>query len=226
MLMMEIGMLIVVGVVGCFFPPIEARLVKQYVEITHPARWRRFGIIMLMEVLAIALIYSYRGIGERVMYLCFMVIAIFLACFDYKYMILPSKIIYFGSGLGILFQMIRSISIHNVSYLMSSILGGVVGCLVFGLIFYGSKWLLKKEGLGFGDVRLMALMGIYIGIEALFLMILIASLLAAIVGSILYVVKRKSEAFPFGPFLCASSLVMVIYGEQIISFYLRCMGFE
>ena len=158
------------------------------------------------------------------MYLTFMMFLVFLACFDVKYMLLPSKVIYLGEALGIIFQVGRSWMTQSPYYLISGLLGGGVGVILFILVWWGAQKLFKKEGLGFGDVRLMGMLGLYIGLELLFLMILVASLIAAIVGLGLLIWKRKSEAFPFGPFLCFASLILVVFEEPILSLYLNWIG--
>ena len=179
---------------------------------------------MIIELLSIGILRTYTNVWEQVMYLTFMMFLMFLACFDLKYMLLPSKVIYLGAALVVVFQTGRSWMAQSPYDLISGLLGGGIGMILFVIVWWGSQKLLKKEGLGFGDVRLMSMLGLYIGIESLFLMILIASLLAAMVGLGLFIWKRKSEAFPFGPFLCFASLIMVVFEEPILSLYLNWIG--
>ena len=149
---------------------------------------------------------------------------LFLALFDYKYMLLPTKIIYIGLGINMVSSLLSYYRTGDLYDLMSRCLGALVGYGLFCLIFYGSKWLLKKEGLGYGDVRLMAMIGWYVGIEQLFFVIILASVLAVLVGGLLYMIRRSSEAFPFGPFLCGGAALMSLYGTVLLSVYWRWMG--
>lgn len=149
---------------------------------------------------------------------------LFLTLFDYKYMLLPTKVIYVGLGVNVVLSLFIYYRTGDTYYLINRCLGAVGGYGLFCLIFYMSKWLLKKEGLGYGDVRLMALIGWYVGIEQLFFVIILASVLAVLVGGLLYMIRRSSEAFPFGPFLCGGAALMSLYGTVLLSVYWRWMG--
>lgn len=149
---------------------------------------------------------------------------ILLACFDYQYMLLPTKVIVPGIIIACISRGVMYLITKEKYYLIEGLLGGIIGFGLFFLIFYGSIWILKKEGLGFGDVRLMAFIGIVIGIGELFIFIIISSLLAVLVGGMLLVIKQKSEAFPFGPFLCSGAIIMLLLGEEIMTIYLRCLN--
>lgn len=214
----------IVGGIGCLFPNLEAFLRKYDYETLEPVLWKRWAPVIVVELFGTGILWAYTSIWEQVMYLTFMMFLVFLACFDVKYMLLPSKVIYLGEALGIIFQVGRSWMTQSPYYLISGLLGGGVGVILFILVWWGAQKLFKKEGLGFGDVRLMGMLGLYIGLELLFLMILVASLIAAIVGLGLLIWKRKSEAFPFGPFLCFASLIMVVFEEPILSLYLSWIG--
>lgn len=147
-----------------------------------------------------------------------------LILFDLRHMLLPSVLIYIGSAIALLFRIVLYVISGATFHLVNGILGACVGLALFLVVFYLSKWLFKKEGLGFGDVRLMFFLGMVVGIDGLFLMIILACFIAAIVGGILIVIKGKSEAFPFGPFLCGSALIMMLFGEKLIEIYLKCIS--
>lgn len=100
------------------------------------------------------------------------------------------------------------------------------GGAVFLLFFYGSIWILKREGLGGGDVKLVAAAGFFLGWEKLFLAVLIASVLGSVV---LLIVNRKNREgreteYPFGPFLVAGMLTALLFGSQLINWYLGLLG--
>lgn len=147
-----------------------------------------------------------------------------LILFDLRHMLLPSMLIYIGSAVALLFRIVLYVFTGATYHLLNGLLGAGIGFALFLGAFYLSKWLLKKEGLGFGDVRLMFFLGMVVGIDGLFLMIILACFIAAVVGGILIVIKGKSEAFPFGPFLCGSALIMMLFGEQILEMYFNCMS--
>lgn len=99
--------------------------------------------------------------------------------------------------------------------------------LLFSVIFYGgaysiSKWVLKKEGLGFGDVKLMAACGLFLGIKSVFFATLIASVAAsAILVPLSIKNKEKDREYPFAPFLGVGVILAAFLGEIAINAYLR-----
>ena len=181
---------------------IEKHIIKSYKEISQPKEWASFFVPIFLGLIMMLIYKSFGYSLETVMYSLFTTLLVLLSCFDIKYMLLPTKIIYVGIGVGVLLRMLQAYVTNELYFLWNGLIGAIVGYGLFFILFYGSMWLLKKEGLGFGDVRLMAFIGLFIGIDRLFLMLIISSFLAVLVGSALCVIKRRSEAFPFGPFLC------------------------
>lgn len=108
----------------------------------------------------------------------------------------------------------------------SRILGGVWGGTAFLLFFYGSIWILKREGLGGGDVKLVAAAGFLLGWERLFLAVLIASVLGSIVLLTVNRVNRdgRNTEYPFGPFLVVGILVALLFGTPFINWYVGLLG--
>lgn len=185
----------------------------------------RYMIIELLTGIGFVIIYLKFGFTlQAVLFLSFLMIGIVLSMIDWDHMLLPSRIIYLGIGVALSLRILQSILYKNISFLIYPVLGAVIGYILFMLIYYGSKWILKKEGLGYGDVRLMALLGLYIGIAHLFLMIIIACVIAAIYGIVLAVSRKKSQPFPLGPFLNLGALVVILWGAQIQQFYLSLFG--
>ena len=203
---------------------LETYLIQDYEEISTLNKWP-FYIGSFMVGGLCALTYGLYGLRlEACMIMTLMTVLTFLALFDLKYMLLPTKIIYSGFIMGVLYQLAQSILENDYYYIINGLLGATVGYGLFCLLFYGSKYFLKKEGLGYGDVRLMGLIGMYIGIEYLAIMLIISSVLALLVGTVLFMKKGKSEAFPFGPFLCMGAVLMSLFGSQMITWYLKWIG--
>ena len=86
----------------------------------------------------------------------------------------------------------------------------------------------KQEAMGGGDIKLVFLMGLILGIKGLALALLIAFNTAALVGVGLILLRRKGrrDYVPFGPFLIAATVVVYLYGHEIIQWYLRLNGLE
>ncbi len=105
------------------------------------------------------------------------------------------------------------------------LIGGFAGGLVFLLIYYLAIAVYKREGLGFGDVKLVFVTGLFLGWQRLILAMLIASLLACfILLPIKYIKKTDSQTeFPFAPFITFGTLVAVLFGAEILTWYVSLL---
>lgn len=103
----------------------------------------------------------------------------------------------------------------------SSILGAAIGYLFLFSLYWGFKLLTGKEGMGFGDFKLLAALGAWLGWESLLLVILLSSTVGAFVGLAMIAIKGhdKQQPIPFGPYLATAGLISFFYQDQIISFY-------
>jgi len=108
----------------------------------------------------------------------------------------------------------------------SSIIGAVAGYLVLWLVFQLFKFATGKEGMGFGDFKLLALLGAWLGWQSLPAIILLSSLAGAIIGLLLVAFKRhnKDKPIPYGPYLSIAGWLALMWGEQINQTYLTVMG--
>lgn len=164
--------------------------------------------------------YQYSYSLETLLYMTFLCFAIVLTMIDWDYMLLPTQIIRWGFGIGLAVRILQSLLQNNRYILIEAVLGAVIGYGLFMLVYYGSEWLLKKEGLGYGDVRLMGFIGLFVGINQLFLMIIISCILASIYGLVLLKVRKSSEPYPLGPFLNVGAFIVIMWGEQLMRIYL------
>jgi leader peptidase (prepilin peptidase)/N-methyltransferase len=99
-------------------------------------------------------------------------------------------------------------------------LGGAIGFVVFLLIA-----LVSRGGMGWGDVKLAALIGLAIGFPMVFVAIIMAAILGGIVAVVLLATRRRGrrEMIPFGPFLAVAAMVTLLWGSNILSWYLGLM---
>lgn len=107
-----------------------------------------------------------------------------------------------------------------------AIIGGALGYLSLWSVYWAFKLLTGKEGMGYGDFKLMAVFGALLGASQLPLIILLSSLVGAVVGSVMLAVQKKqqSSAIPFGPYIAAAGWIAMMWGESITSFYLQSIG--
>jgi leader peptidase (prepilin peptidase)/N-methyltransferase len=109
---------------------------------------------------------------------------------------------------------------------VSSIIGAIAGYLSLWIIFQLFKLVTGKEGMGYGDFKLLAALGAWLGWEMLPLIVLFSSLVGAVTGIVLLGLKRhkSGQPMPFGPFIAAAGWIALIWGDQIISYYFSNSG--
>ncbi len=105
----------------------------------------------------------------------------------------------------------------------SSLAGAMVGYGSLWLIYIAFKFVTGKEGMGYGDFKLLALLGGWLGWQMLPLIILLSSMLGAVIGIylIIFRVHDKNIPIPFGPYLAISGWIALIWGREIITAYLN-----
>ncbi|MFT4994065.1 MAG: leader peptidase (prepilin peptidase)/N-methyltransferase, partial [Paraglaciecola sp.] len=102
-----------------------------------------------------------------------------------------------------------------------AILGAALGYLSLWSLYWAFKLLTGKEGMGYGDFKLLAALGAWLGWQHLPIVILLSSFVGAIVGITMLSLqgKDKSQAIPFGPYLAIAGWLTVLYGDSIAQFY-------
>jgi leader peptidase (prepilin peptidase)/N-methyltransferase len=108
----------------------------------------------------------------------------------------------------------------------SSIVGALAGYLSLWSIYHLFRLLTGKEGMGYGDFKLLAALGAWLGWQMLPLVIMLSAVVGATVGTGLIVFARhdKSIPIPFGPYLAAAGWIAMLYGPEIVDYYLDFMG--
>jgi len=106
--------------------------------------------------------------------------------------------------------------------LTSAVIGAAAGYLVLWTVFWAYKLATGKEGMGYGDFKLLAAIGAWLGWKMLPLVILLSSFVGAVIGIALIVLARRGRnvPIPFGPYLALAGLIALFYGEQLNRQYL------
>lgn len=109
---------------------------------------------------------------------------------------------------------------------VASIVGGAAGYLILWSVFWAFKLITGKEGMGYGDFKLLAALGAWLGWQALPQVILLSALVGAAVGISLMLVRKAewSSKIPFGPYIAGAGWIALIWGEQINRVYLGAAG--
>jgi leader peptidase (prepilin peptidase)/N-methyltransferase len=106
--------------------------------------------------------------------------------------------------------------------LKSAVIGAMAGYLSLWAVYWGFKLFTGKEGMGYGDFKLLAALGAWLGWQMLPLTILLSSLVGAVVGLSLMVFARQGRnvPIPFGPYLAAAGLIALVWGKPLTRAYL------
>ncbi len=146
---------------------------------------------------------------------------IVLATIDIDHQLLPDDLTFVVLWAGLF------LSLFNVfTDPVSSIIGALAGYLSLWLVYHLFRLLTGKEGMGYGDFKLLAALGAWTGWQMLPLIILLSSLVGAVIGLIMIALKRhkSSQPMPFGPFIALAGWIALMWGDQIINIYLRSSG--
>jgi leader peptidase (prepilin peptidase)/N-methyltransferase len=150
-------------------------------------------------------------------YFSFVAALIVITVIDLYHQIIPDVISLPGIGVGLL----ASLIIPQITF-FNSLIGILLGGGSLFLVATVYQWLFKREGMGGGDVKLLAMIGAFLGWKAVILTILLGSLIGSVVGIIIMILKGKDfkYAIPFGPFLSLGAVIALFWGESLIRWYL------
>ena len=102
----------------------------------------------------------------------------------------------------------------------ASIWGYLLGFLCLWIVYYLFKVITGKEGMGYGDFKLLAALGAWMGPFMLPLIVLLSSVVGAIIGIILLKIRKENQPFAFGPFIAIAGWIAFLWGDQIMKIYL------
>lgn len=110
--------------------------------------------------------------------------------------------------------------------LQASVIGAAAGYGILWAVFQGFKLLTGKEGMGYGDFKLLALLGAWLGWQFLPLIVVLSSVVGAVVGIAMVTIRGhdRSVPIPFGPYLAAAGWIALIWGSDLIDAYLVYSG--
>ena len=190
---------------------------------------RRLFWVELAAALIFALLFWHYGLsaelGVMIFYACTFIV-IFVV--DLEHGLILNKVVYAGMVVALLLSLLPHSWLSHTTWLTlaiqpsiaSAALGGVAGFVIFLLIA-----LISRGGMGWGDVKLAALIGLATGFPLVFVAIIMAAILGGIVAVVLVIAKRRKrrQTIPFGPFLALTAMVTLLWGSNILSWYMGLM---
>lgn len=183
---------------------------KTSISIRYPL------VELLTAIIFLVVAYHYPPGWQVLTLLVFSSFLIILSGIDIDHQLLPDPLVYIllWSGLA---AAVAGLTISPVD----ALIGALAGYLSLWTIFWLFKVITGKEGMGYGDFKLLAALGAWLGWKFLLPLIIIASILGAVVGGLSMLVFKAGNKIPFGPYLAASGWIMLLWGQQIINAYLK-----
>ena len=201
----------------------KCRYCKTKISLIYPLVELATGILFL-------LVFHHFGLTlEFLLALIFVTLLIPISVIDAKYYIIPNVLIGTGLILGSVIVCAIAYQRADVWYLLTRLIGAVAGWTVLWLIAVIGKAVLRKTAMGGGDIKLMALIGLFLGAwPELAMVIGFSACGGAIVGSALIIsgVKNRQSPIPYGPFLAGAAVLVLVWGDRLWSTYLRFVGWN
>ena len=178
----------------------------------------RYPLIEALTGLLIGLVaYKYGYTSTTLFSWIFVFALVTLTFIDFDTQLLPDDITLPLLWLGLLFNL-------NAGFidLKSAVLGAILGYLILWSVYRLFKLVTSKEGMGYGDFKLLGAIGAWFGWQMLPAVILLSSVVGAVIGIGLIMFRGKSggTAIPFGPFLALGGISALFFGQQLMQFYL------
>jgi leader peptidase (prepilin peptidase)/N-methyltransferase len=158
---------------------------------------------------------------ELLVYLALFSVLLALSVIDLELYLLPNRITYPSILVSLVAVPILSFALRDdpVSAITSAYVGGIgyAGFLLFMTLVF--ELLIRREGMGMGDVKLAMLLGLWIGwihVVLVVYAVLFACVLGAVIGVVIMIVRRDNRAFPFGPWLAVGAVAAIVYSDRIL----------
>ena len=164
-------------------------------------------------VLFLALAYNYHDAMHLISYSILLISLLALSIIDLKTMILPDILTIPLMWLGLIANLYGDLS----GSLLLSVTGAIIGYLFLATIYWLFKLFTKKDGLGFGDFKLMAAIGAWLGNQYIIPVALISSSFAILYAVVNFLLLKKNmrEAIPFGPFLSLAAVCCLLFNHFV-----------
>ena len=183
----------------------------------------QYFIVELISAISFVLIYYFYGVSITTLLLIILTIFFIIIFFiDIKHYIIPNELTFPLMFIGFVKSFDPNLNQSLFPNYINSLIGGLFGYSIIWLIIFFYKNLRKKEGMGLGDAKLIAVVGFWFGWFSIPFTIFISSLVALIfsVPSLLKKTRDMSTQIPFGPFIIIGCLIYVYFANYIKNFFL------
>jgi leader peptidase (prepilin peptidase)/N-methyltransferase len=209
----------------------KCRHCKTKISAMYPA------VELLAGLLFLACYFVFGLTVDALKWAVFAALLVVLTITDLRERILPDEVNFFGLGVGLLFSFFTkpidgtALWLANrwfdfpppqpVLSFVDSILGAAAGSGLLWVVAEGYFRLRGREGMGLGDVKMMAAVGAFFGVQRTLMTILAGSLLGSVIGTLLIAISKKGRDYelPFGTFLGAGALLVLFFGTPALHWY-------
>ncbi len=184
-----------------------------------PIAWRYPLLELLMGVSWGLLAVHFGATAELAAALCLFFLLWVLSVIDLETGLLPNALTWPGIAAGLLFS-------WWLGSWQDALIGALAGYGLFWSIARLFLWLTGREGMGHGDFKLLAMLGAFMGWQALPFIVLVSSVVGALLGSLFLLLSKKGlrAEIPFGPYLAAAGMIWLVWGEDLLGWYLHVAG--
>jgi leader peptidase (prepilin peptidase)/N-methyltransferase len=182
----------------------------------------RYPIVELLTgILFGGLYFKYSFTLSFFVYAVLTSVLLVAAFIDIEHRIIPNGLVLFGSIIALVFDILQL----HVNWL-DGLLGMLVGGGILLLIALLSLILLKKEGMGGGDVKLMGMIGLFLGWRLTLLTLVLSIYIGGFIGGIVLLArwKKADDYIPYGPFIALGTLITMFFGNEILLWYFSRFG--
>lgn len=194
-------------------PIVSYLFLRGYCSQCHARISPRYPIVEILTGMMSGLTAWYFGFGlPAIAALIFVWAMIALTFIDLDTQLLPDAITLPLLWIGLLFNLG-----DGFVDIRSAVIGSVAGYLALWIVYWGFKLATGKEGMGYGDFKLLAAIGAWLGWQMLPLVILFSSCVGGIVGIFLMLLKKhqRNSAIPFGPYLAGGGIIALFWGNKL-----------
>jgi leader peptidase (prepilin peptidase) / N-methyltransferase len=187
----------------------------------------RYPIVEALTALLAVALFAREGLSLAVLgafyFGCSLIVLTYI---DLDHRLLPDRITLPGIVLGLVLSVAAPRGGDRLASLETAVLGVLLGGGILWLVAWSYEKATGREGMGGGDIKLLAMIGAFLGWKGVLLTLLLSSLIGSMIGVGVMLARGANTrlAIPFGPFLAIGALIGLFWGEQIVAWYISTLG--
>ncbi len=193
----------------------KCRSCHTHISLQYPA------VEALTTILCMIIAWNF-GVTWQTLAGCFLTcVLIVQSVIDLEHTIIPDEITIPTIWLGIFINLWNVYATSN-----DAIIGAIAGYLILWSVYWIFYLITKKEGMGYGDFKQLAMLGAWLGWQALPLIVIFSSIVGSILGvcTLMFLNKKRNFRIPFGPFLAVAGWIALVWGPAINNWYANYAG--